>query len=91
MALAQSSILTLLGQSRLLVGGFWDRMVRTAKDVFRKSVGRALLNRDVLEAVVNEIKRVINSRTYDADNPGNAKPAYSANGGQGGGESISPS
>ena len=61
----------------LLPGGAASgRMVQTVKDLFRKSVGRALLNRDEFETVMIEVERVINSRplTYDAEHPGDAKP-----------------
>jgi hypothetical protein len=43
-------------------GGFWERMVRSVKDLLRRSNGRACLAYDELEASLIEIESVINAR-----------------------------
>ena len=48
---------------------FWERVVRTVKDYFRKAAGCTCLNRDELEAAMVEIEHVINSRPLFAGGP----------------------
>jgi hypothetical protein len=43
-------------------GGFWERMIRSAKDLLRRSNGRACLDYMELEASLIEIESVINAR-----------------------------
>ena len=55
-------------------GGFWERMVRSVKDLLRRSNGRACLQYDELEVSLIEIESFINARplTYvgeGADDP----------------------
>ncbi|XP_046635336.1 uncharacterized protein LOC124314206 [Daphnia pulicaria] len=55
-------------------GGFWERMVRSFKDLLRRSNGRACLDYMELEASLAEIESVINARPLSyigegADNP----------------------
>ena len=55
-------------------GGFWERMVRSVKDLLRRSNGRACLAYDELEASLIEIESVINARPLNyigegADDP----------------------
>ena len=44
-------------------GGFFERMVKSAKRCLRKIVGRAKLNYDELLTAVTEVESIINSRT----------------------------
>ncbi|XP_045033919.1 uncharacterized protein LOC123475376 [Daphnia magna] len=50
-------------------GGFWERMVRTMKDLFRRSNGRACLEYDEIEVSLIETESVVNARplTYVAE------------------------
>ncbi|XP_045022924.1 uncharacterized protein LOC123466895 [Daphnia magna] len=50
-------------------GGFWERMVRTMKDLLRRSNGRACLEYDELEVSLIETESVVNARplTYVAE------------------------
>ena len=43
-------------------GGFWERMVRTVKDLFRKANGKAVLNYDQFHTALTDVQAVINSR-----------------------------
>ncbi|GFX46926.1 integrase catalytic domain-containing protein [Trichonephila clavipes] len=43
-------------------GGFYERLIRTVKLTFRKTVGRTTLFRDELETLLIEIEGVLNSR-----------------------------
>ncbi|VDP10658.1 unnamed protein product [Heligmosomoides polygyrus] len=43
-------------------GGFYERMVALFKSAFKKTVGRSLLQLEVLQTVIVEIESVINSR-----------------------------
>jgi hypothetical protein len=57
-------------------GGFWERMVRSVKDLLRRSNGRACLAYDELEASLIEIESVINARplNYISDGPDEPLP-----------------
>jgi hypothetical protein len=81
---ADSSVQDLLARRNLLWifsaslapwwGGFWERMVRSVKDLLRRSNGRACLAYDELEASLIEIESVINARPLNyigegADDP----------------------
>ena len=57
-------------------GGFWERMVRTVKKLFRKSIGTQVLDRDELETALINIECVINERplTYLSDEVGEQQP-----------------
>jgi hypothetical protein len=46
-------------------GGFWKRMVRSVKDLLRRSNGRSCLKYDELEGSLIEIESVINARPLD--------------------------
>ena len=50
-------------------GGFWERMVRSVKDLLRKSIGKKTMNFDQLQTELTEIEAVINDRplTYVAE------------------------
>lgn len=43
-------------------GGFWERMVRTTKDLLRKGLGKSQLNLDQLVTAVAEVESIVNSR-----------------------------
>ena len=43
-------------------GGFWERMVQSAKRSLRKSIGRTTLTYDQLNTLLTEIETVINAR-----------------------------
>ena len=43
-------------------GGFWERMVRTVKDLFRKANGKAVLNYDQFHTALTDVQAVINLR-----------------------------
>jgi hypothetical protein len=45
-------------------GGFWERMVRSVKDLLRRSNGRACLHYMELEASLIEIESLINTRPF---------------------------
>ena len=50
-------------------GGFWERMVRSVKDLLRKSIGKKTMNFDQFQTELTEIEAVINDRplTYVAE------------------------
>ncbi len=43
-------------------GGFWERMVRTVKELFRKANGKASLHYDQLMTALSDVEAVINAR-----------------------------
>ena len=43
-------------------GGFWERMVKSAKRCLRKTLGKALLDFEELLTVIVEIESTLNSR-----------------------------
>ena len=46
-----------------MVGGFWERLVKSVKRCLRKLIGRALLKFDEMAThVVNEIEATLNNR-----------------------------
>ena len=45
-------------------GGFWERMVRTLKELFRKTYGRANLEFDQLRTAMAEVEFAVNSRPF---------------------------
>ena len=53
-------------------GGWWERMVRTTKEMLRKTIGRSTLTFLQLETVLLEIEATVNSRplTYMTDGDG---------------------
>ncbi|XP_045025118.1 uncharacterized protein LOC123469836 [Daphnia magna] len=57
-------------------GGFWERMVRTMKDLLRRSNGRACLEYDELEVSLIETESVVNARplTYVAEGSNDPLP-----------------
>jgi len=50
-------------------GGFWERMVRSVKELLRKTFGRRALDYDQLQTAITEIEGKINDRplTYTAE------------------------
>lgn len=42
--------------------GFWERMVRTVKELFRKANGKAVLDYDHLQTALSDVAAVINAR-----------------------------
>ena len=50
-------------------GGMWERLIGLTKTAFKKTIGKALLNRDDLETVVVQVECAINDRpiTYLSD------------------------
>ena len=57
-------------------GGFWKWMVRTVKELFLKSIGTQVIDRDKLETALIDIECVINARplTYLSDEVGEQQP-----------------
>ena len=57
-------------------GGFWERMVRTVKQLFRKANGKAVLNFDQLHTALTDVQAVVNARplVYVADGDDDPKP-----------------
>ena len=43
-------------------GGFWERLVRSVKDLIIKTLGRSAVNRDQLMTLLKEIESTINNR-----------------------------
>ena len=43
-------------------GGFWERMVRSVKDLIRRSVGKASLTYDQLHTLLSEVEYAVNCR-----------------------------
>ncbi|GBN85889.1 hypothetical protein AVEN_180976-1 [Araneus ventricosus] len=43
-------------------GGFWDRLVRTVKDLLRKTLGKAIFTYEELLTILCECEKVVNSR-----------------------------
>ncbi|GBO26983.1 hypothetical protein AVEN_148065-1 [Araneus ventricosus] len=46
-----------------LWGGFWERLVRTVKDLLRKTLGKAIFTYEELLTILCECEKVVNSRT----------------------------
>lgn len=57
-------------------GGWWERLIRSAKDLLRRTVGQSTLNRRELEKLVSSVADVMNSRplTYISDDPMDLEP-----------------
>ena len=52
-----------------LVGGYWERLVKSVKRCLRKTLGRSILTFDELATVLVEIEATLNNRplTYVCD------------------------
>ena len=59
-------------------GGWWERLVRSTKAGLRKTLGKALLDRSVLETVLFEVEASINSRplTYVEEDSNPLTPSH---------------
>ena len=59
-------------------GGWWERLVRSTKSALRKTLGKALLDRSVLETVLFEVEASINSRplTYVEEDSNPLTPSH---------------
>lgn len=57
-------------------GGWWERLIRTMKDLLRKEVGRAFINQKELHEVLLVVEEVMNNRplTYVSENPDDLEP-----------------
>lgn len=57
-------------------GGWWDRLIRTIKDLIRKEIGNAVLNQEQLAVVVNRVEEVMNDQplTYVSENLEDLEP-----------------
>lgn len=57
-------------------GGWWERQIRTVKEILRKVLGRARLNAEKLYTTLCECKAIINSRpiTYVSDDAAQLAP-----------------
>jgi hypothetical protein len=81
---ADPTVLDLLARRKLLWiysaslapwwGGFWERMVRSVKDLLRRSNGRACLAYDELEVSLIEIESVVNARPLNYISDGADEP-----------------
>lgn len=62
-------------------GGFWERMVRTVKELFRKGNGKAVLYYDQLMTALSDVEAVINARplVYVADGEDDPRPITPSN------------
>ena len=45
-----------------MVGGFWERLVRSVKNCIRKTVGRSILNFEELRTLLIEVEATLNNR-----------------------------
>ena len=57
-------------------GGWWERLVRTVKELLRRTLGRTSLNYEKLSTLLCEIEGVINQRplTAESDDPEDLQP-----------------
>ncbi|XP_071043373.1 uncharacterized protein [Parasteatoda tepidariorum] len=64
----------------LWYGGWWERMIRTVKQLFKKSLGRACITYEELTTLLCECESVVNGRplTYVSDDPNELKPLTSS-------------
>ena len=46
----------------VFVPGIWERMIRTIKDLLKKTIGKSSLNQDELHTLLKEVECIINSR-----------------------------
>ncbi|XP_071033107.1 uncharacterized protein, partial [Parasteatoda tepidariorum] len=57
-------------------GGFWERLIRTLKDLLKRTLGGAVLTYEELQTVLCDIKSIMNSRplTYLSEDSTDLKP-----------------
>ncbi|GBN44278.1 hypothetical protein AVEN_211377-1 [Araneus ventricosus] len=61
-------------------GGFWERLVRTVKDLLRRTLGKAIFTYEELLTILCECEKVVNSRplTYLSEDMQNLTPVTPA-------------
>jgi len=57
-------------------GGFWERLIRSVKDLMRKSLGKAAVTMQELHVCVKKVEEVMNGRplTYISEDPDDLEP-----------------
>ncbi len=57
-------------------GGWWERLIRTAKDLLKRTVGKGSLSWNELKAILKTVAEVMNSRplTYVSENANDLEP-----------------
>lgn len=57
-------------------GGFWERLIRSLKDLMKRMIGKATLSLEEFEVVVGSVKEIMNQRplTYVSENPDEPAP-----------------
>lgn len=57
-------------------GGWWERLIRTMKDLLKRTLGRATLTKEQLAKMLEKVEEVMNGRpiTYVSDTPGEPQP-----------------
>lgn len=57
-------------------GGFWERLIRSIKDLMRRMLGKAVLKKEELQVVLENVQEVINGRplTYVYEDPEEPQP-----------------
>ncbi|GFW09916.1 integrase catalytic domain-containing protein [Trichonephila clavipes] len=63
-------------------GGFWERLVRTVKELLRRTLGKAIFTYEELLTILCECEKVVNSRplTYLPENMQDLTPITPASG-----------